>query len=198
MQEKQDEKISLQHEVSSMDVDEVISTGNPFPTVRECDICGKKFESGKSLGGHRRSHFLKKKKVKVGSTSKAGDSSNRANSDDDHDDENDNNKFICVICQKKFSIRNSLSAHMRVHRVRSVKSVSRVTRSSSSLISNYVDDDTFHGDSTVIASEEHHIDAIDLETYTSPSWVKKDVRGRGYLGVYKAAETLTYLSSWSN
>nr|KYP37270.1 Zinc finger protein 1 [Cajanus cajan] len=110
--------------------DEAIAVKIASPTMRECDICGKIFSSGKALGGHRRSHFQKhQKKVKVRFTnpSKAGDSSNtRANCDDDDDDTNDD-KNICCICKKEFPTKNALFGHMRSHPERSWRGVSPPT-----------------------------------------------------------------------
>ncbi|KAK7401069.1 hypothetical protein VNO78_12381 [Psophocarpus tetragonolobus] len=175
-----------------MDDDDVNAAKNPSLTVRECDICGKTFGSGKAFGGHRRSHFLKKKKRKVGFTSKGDDNSN--NSDDDSDEEEEE-KNICCICKKEFPSKNSLYGHMRAHSKRSWRGVSPPTHSS--LISIYVGDDLVWDGSNVISSYEHHIDAIDLEKFTSPSWLKKDVRGRGCIGIYEVAETLAHFSAYA-
>ncbi|KAK7401066.1 hypothetical protein VNO78_12378 [Psophocarpus tetragonolobus] len=185
-----------------MDVDKPISVKNSFPTVRECDICGRTFDSGKAFGGHRKWHFHKSKKVKV---------SNRDNCNDDSD-----HKFICCICKKQFSSKNSLFGHMRAHPKRPWKGVSFPTHFSSL---NSDDDDNDNDDSDdddydndyydnnhdnsdcdtsdnrEIAQGENHTHAIGLEKFTTPSWLKKDVRGRECVGAYGAAETLVYLSA---
>ncbi|KAG4969861.1 hypothetical protein JHK85_036282 [Glycine max] len=206
-------------EVESTTADEATAAKSPSPMLRECNICGKVFSSGKALGGHRRSHFQKhQKKVKVRFTnhsSKAGDSSNinRANNCDY--DADDDGKRICCICKKEFPTKNALFGHMRSHPERSWKGVSPPTRSpnknsSSSSLSSY----TFssqNSDSMEKNMEEYRDDdyvdcvgggggnivIIDLSTFTSPSWLKTDVRGRKCIGAYEAAETLTYLSAYS-
>ncbi|GAU21053.1 hypothetical protein TSUD_132650 [Trifolium subterraneum] len=65
----------------------------------ECNICGKTFNNGKALGGHRRSHFIKKKgnphhhqspELKTPSKNIRIDNKSDCNGDDDDHDESDN------------------------------------------------------------------------------------------------------------
>ncbi|KAL2322289.1 hypothetical protein Fmac_026668 [Flemingia macrophylla] len=194
--------------------DEAIAVKNasPTPTMRECDICGKIFGSGKALGGHRRSHFQKiQKKVKVRfiNPTKAGDI--RANFDDTDED----GKSICCLCKKEFPTKNALFGHMRSHPERSWRGVSPPDdkHSSSSSFSysysshnsdsmektgedcDYDDpDDCLGGGNTVIAPDEHDpTEATDLSSLVLSSWQKKDKRGRKSIGGIEAAETLVYL-----
>ncbi|WJX24613.1 hypothetical protein P8452_13699 [Trifolium repens] len=62
----------------------------------KCNICGKSFSNGKALGGHRRSHFLKKKpnnqspELKTPSKHIRIENKSDWNGDDDDQDESDN------------------------------------------------------------------------------------------------------------
>ncbi|XP_028219809.1 uncharacterized protein LOC114401498 [Glycine soja] len=199
---------------------------SPSRTVRECNICGKVFSSGKALGGHRRSHFQKhQKKVKVRftnhSSKEAGDTSNNINRASNCDyDADDDGKRVCCICKKEFPTKNALFGHMRSHPERSWRGVSPPTHfpnknsSSSSSLSSSFSFSSHNSDSMEKNMEEDRDDydecvgvgavcdgggnrAIDLSTFTCPSWLKTDVRGRKCIGAYEAAETLAYLSVYS-
>ncbi|KAK7401037.1 hypothetical protein VNO78_12349 [Psophocarpus tetragonolobus] len=212
---KKDQNIKM-NLVESCGAEDKYCKKSPSPMLRECDICGKTFNSGKALGGHRRSHFQKQqKKVKVRFTSKSGDSSIRANCDYDDDD----GKRVCCICKKEFPTKNSLFGHMRSHPERSWRGVSPPSDkhfsspsscsfssvNSDSLGKNkdeYDDDDEddyVEDGNRVFALDEYDTDSdvTDLSQFTSPSWGKKDVRGRNCIGGYEAAETLAYLSAYS-
>ncbi|CAJ1965444.1 unnamed protein product [Sphenostylis stenocarpa] len=202
------------------EVESVAGKENPSPKVSTCNICFRSFGCGKALGGHRRSHFLKQqKKVKICSTdnqsSKPGDNNIRANCDFD----DDGGKHICCICKKEFPTKNALFGHMRSHPERPWRGVSPPIQKHSSSPSSYyyysssyssinsdsmeknkedhdVDDDCGGGE-RVIAPDEHHTDVIDLSALISPSWLKKDIRGRSSIGGYQAAETLFYMCGYS-
>ncbi|KAM1277122.1 hypothetical protein ACFX13_030266 [Malus domestica] len=84
---------------------------------RVCEQCGKRFQNGKALGGHRKVHLnqsllpkknkaLFKQKKKHGS-SKGGSSS----------------EVSCYVCKKDFPSIKSLHGHMRLHRERDWKGV---------------------------------------------------------------------------
>lgn len=204
------------------ELESVADEENPSPKLSTCDICFRSFSCGKALGGHRRSHFMKhqqQKKVKTRLTdnhsSKPGDSNIRVICDFDDDD----GKHICCICKKEFPTKNALFGHMRSHPERPWRGVSPPTQknssspssssyyysSSSSLNSDSIEknkedhdvDDGCDGGDGVIASHEHHTNLVDLLRLTSPSWLRKDTRGRNSIGGYQAAETLFYMSSYS-
>lgn len=185
------------------------ANNSSLSTIRECDICGKMFNGGKALGGHRRSHFHKSnKKVKVRSPS-MNNKSNCTNNDDGDDE-----RTVCCICNKKFPTKSSLCGHMRSHPERSWRGVSPPTllalkaSSSSSLSYSSLNSDSMEknrhvsddadgnngdydsgrgGGNNAIAPSNP---TIDLSKFTSPSWLKKDIRGRDSIGAIEAAETL--------
>jgi len=204
------------------EVESVADEENPSPKVSTCDICFRSFNCGKALGGHRRSHFMKQqKKVKTRltdnnhSSKPTGDNSIRVICDFDADE----GKHICCICNKEFPTKNALFGHMRSHPERPWRGVSPPTqKNSSSPSSSYYCspssslnsdsseknkedhdvDEACDGAERVIASDEQHpTDFIDLLMLISPSWLRKDTRGRNSIGGYQAAETLFCMSSYS-
>lgn len=73
---------------------------------RVCCICEKAFRSGKALGGHMRSHVMKKRREDP----TPFDFVEKKNCDSDI-----TKKCSCVICGKKFPSMKSLFGHMRCH-----------------------------------------------------------------------------------
>ncbi|XP_058776168.1 uncharacterized protein LOC131650480 [Vicia villosa] len=155
----------------------------------KCNICGKAYNNGKALGGHRRSHFLKKKanhhsqKVKTPlSIQVSNNRANRFNDNDKHDEEeiDEKKKLSCYICKKEFSTNNALYGHMRSHPDRVVKGVSPPSsnNSNSSIRQNKEDEDD-QGD----------------DNCSLPRWQKRDKRGRKCIGSAEAADNLLYLRS---
>ncbi|KAK7306807.1 hypothetical protein VNO77_44766 [Canavalia gladiata] len=142
---------------------------------------------------------------------------------DDNDDDDDplmcDGKFICFLCKKEFPSKNALFGHMRSHPERTWRGLQpppshrhfqyKHSNSPSSSSSHHFDsseknDKEGHqeeeGDfvDKVVAPDEKHKDKVtDLSLLTSPSWLKKDKRGRRCLGLYAAAETLAYIYAYA-
>ncbi|PNX79972.1 tapetum-specific zinc finger protein [Trifolium pratense] len=158
----------------------------------KCNICGKCFSNGKALGGHRRSHFLKKKpNLQKSPELKTPSKTIRVRffNDDEDIDCKKNQITRCYICNKKFPTKNALYGHMRSHPDRVCKGVSRpsnydIQNSSSSNNSDKRedrddDDDDDGGDGN----------------FSLPKWKKRDKRGRKCIGSAEAATNLLYLRS---
>ncbi|CAI8594392.1 unnamed protein product [Vicia faba] len=149
----------------------------------KCNICGKAYDNGKALGGHRRSHFLKKKanhhsqKVKTPLSIRVRN--NRANCfiDDKYDGEeiDEKKKLSCYICEKEFCTNNALYGHMRSHPDRVCKGVSPPSSNNSN--------------SSTRQNKE------DEDDYSLPRWQKRDKRGRKCIGSAEAASNLLHLRS---
>ncbi|KAF3454079.1 hypothetical protein FNV43_RR04526 [Rhamnella rubrinervis] len=95
---------------------------------RICDLCGKVFDSGKALGGHKRFHNeearkcgmviptkLKMKKHKHTLVHNASDSISGALVVDGSSETSPEEKFRCNVCLKEFRSKKSLFGHMRSH-----------------------------------------------------------------------------------
>jgi len=141
-----------------------------------CNTCGKTFGNGKALGGHRRSHFLKKKPNHHQSQGRT----NNIN-DDSYDDKEI--AQTCYICEKKFPTKNALHGHMiRSHPDRVSKGISHpsnhdIQKSSSSNRSKY-------------STQQNKEDNISL-----PKWQNRGKRGRKCIGAVEAATNLLLLRS---
>lgn len=155
----------------------------------KCNICGKAYSNGKALGGHRRSHFIKKKanhhSQKVKTPLSIQVSNNRANCFFDNDkygeeEIDEKKKFSCYICDRKFWTNNALYGHMRSHPDRVFKGVSppSIHNSNSSVRQNKEDEDD-QGD----------------DDCSLPRWQKRDKRGRKCIGRAEAAVNLLLLRS---
>jgi len=159
--------------VLSSDEDEAKNEVSVQEPTHQCNVCGKTFSNGKSLGGHRRSHFLKKKlshqPQKVKTPFSTHGSNNRA-SFDDYDDEKEIDgieKRTCSLCKKEFPTKNALYGHMRSHPNRDVKGLNPPT--------------------------EHHKEDQDDGNLSLPKWQKRDKRGRKCIGSAEAAANLLLL-----
>ncbi|KAM6576724.1 hypothetical protein CsatB_028561 [Cannabis sativa] len=77
-----------------------------------CSYCGKRFSSGKALGGHKRFHIQQKRQAAAEAVAKAC-------TDQDSGGNNNNNngssRFYCPVCPKHFPSLKSVSGHMRTH-----------------------------------------------------------------------------------
>lgn len=87
-------------------------------TTRECEFCGKKFSSGKALGGHKRFHLQAQRKGKEANNSNGNGIIKLS----------PNNlilsgKFSCSICRNDFPSNKSLYGHMRSHSDRNWKGI---------------------------------------------------------------------------
>jgi len=142
-------------------------------STHQCNVCGKTFSNGKALGGHRRSHFLRKKlnhhPQKVKTSFSIQGSNNRA-SFDDYDNEEEIGgikKPTCSLCKKKFPTKNALYGHMRSHKNRDFKGLNPPT--------------------------EYHKEDQDDGDLSLPKWQKRDRRGRKCIGSVEAAANLLHL-----
>ncbi|RHN76392.1 putative transcription factor C2H2 family [Medicago truncatula] len=167
----------IKRSFSSLSSDEDDAKDEVSIPEHECNICGKTFSNGKALGGHRRSHFLKKKlnhhPQKVKSPFSIQGNNNRA-SFDDYDDEEEIGgikkpikKPTCSICEKKFPTKNALYGHMRSHPNRDFKGLNPPT--------------------------EYHKEDQDDGDLSLPKWQKRDRRGRKCIGSVEAAANLLHL-----
>ncbi|WJX38053.1 hypothetical protein P8452_25750 [Trifolium repens] len=154
-------------------------------STHKCNICGKSFNNGKALGGHRRSHFLKKKPNHdhrhQSPELKTPSKSTRVSCFNDDEDIR-----ICYICNKKFPTKNALYGHMRSHPGRVCKGVSppsnyHIQNSSSSNNSNKKED------------QDNDVDDDDDGNFSLPRWKKRDKRGRKCIGSVEAAKNLLHL-----
>ena len=75
-------------------------------SMYECELCGKRFNSGNALGGHKTSHRSQPQNKKQ--------RHNHAVNKDDEDDEK--HKHSCHVCNKVFSSKQALCGHMRCHK----------------------------------------------------------------------------------
>jgi hypothetical protein len=146
----------------------------------KCNICGKSFSNGKALGGHRRSHFLKKKPNNQSPELKTPSKHNiRVSCFNDEDIR----VISCYICNKKFPTKNALYGHMRSHPGRVCKGVSPPSnyhiQNSSSNNSNKKEDDDDDDDED--------------GNFSLPRWKKRDKRGRKCIGSVEAAKNLLHL-----
>ena len=78
------------------------------PRMYECDLCGKRFNSGNALGGHKTSHRR----------------SHTINKDDD-----EKQKQSCPVCNKVFSSNKAFCGHMILHQEKGSKSIQSPTTS---------------------------------------------------------------------
>nr|POE98955.1 zinc finger protein zat3 [Quercus suber] len=180
------------------------SDQNIHQDIRICDFCGKTFNGGKALGGHRRSHLQAmkldlsknsiKKHVFEGHTD-SGLAAKTVNYDLMAD------KLTCCICNKDFPSTKSLSGHMRSHPDRDWRgiqppSIADQNSPSSSSGRSYSedhevdDDDDLHHNSS---AETYARSGVDLLSYVS-NWSKSDKRGRKCIGSTEAAQNLMCLS----
>jgi hypothetical protein len=150
----------------------------------KCNICGKSFNNGKALGGHRRSQFLKKKPNNQSPELKTPSKHIRVSC---FNDDEDIRVISCYICNKKFPTKNALYGHMRSHFGRVCKGVSppsnyNIQNSSSSNNSNKKED-----------QDDDDDDDDDDGNFSLPRWKTRDKRGRKYIGSVEAAKNLLHL-----
>ncbi|KAI4308253.1 hypothetical protein L6164_031347 [Bauhinia variegata] len=192
---------------------------NPASTIRICDFCGRTFNNGKALGGHRRYHLqllrkeaaARSQKVKIRlPKTKIHNNDNNSNCVNDVEDNNilkmealisKNNggkgkgKPTCDLCNKDFPSMKSYYGHMRSHPERIRRAVLLpLPRSPKS-----DDDSADQKEDNVAANSRTVIAPVDDEssvrlTKSLPSWAKTDQRGRKSIGGAEAAQNLVYLS----
>ncbi|RHN61472.1 putative transcription factor C2H2 family [Medicago truncatula] len=74
------------------------------PRMYECELCGKRFNSGNALGGHKTSHRR-----------------SHLQRHDKYDDEKQ--KHRCPVCNKVFSSNKAFCGHMILHHEKGSKSI---------------------------------------------------------------------------
>ncbi|AES76556.1 zinc finger protein 726 [Medicago truncatula] len=145
----------------------------------KCKTCGKTFSNGKTLGGHRRSHFLKMKRNHHQSQG------NAYFNDDSYDDEEiaGKKKQTCYICENKFPIKNVFYGHM-------IRSHLDVVSKGVSPPSNYDIQKSFSSNSSKYSTQQNKEDNLSL-----PKWQNRGKRGRKCIGVVEGATNLLHLMS---
>ncbi|XP_009120137.1 zinc finger protein ZAT4 [Brassica rapa] len=81
-----------------------------------CCECGKRFKSGKALGGHKRIHVLEARKFSMVRPKMVAGAVGRS-------EERDDFEVDCCVCHKKFTSMKALYGHMRFHPDRGWKGV---------------------------------------------------------------------------
>ena len=147
-------------------------------SIRECEFCGKKFSSGKALGGHKRFHLQAQRKER--------ELANKANNCDGNNGytkfspSNSSERFICCLCNKDFPSEKSLFGHMRSHPDRDWRGVHPPTpydEKHTHSCSPNSDISVEHSDSSGIAATPTG-STIDISKSLPPTWLKTDTRGR--------------------
>ncbi|XP_018498855.2 uncharacterized protein LOC108865819 [Pyrus x bretschneideri] len=144
---------------------------------RVCEQCGKIFQNGKALGGHRKVHFnqslLPKKNKALFKPKKKHVASNEGGS---------SSEVSCYVCKKDFPSIKSLHGHMRLHRERDWKGVRPPgavqppsEESKSSSYENDSSDDDGDGDSSF---SDHTIETDNDAAKFLVNWKKIEQRRR--------------------
>ncbi|KAI9114579.1 hypothetical protein K1719_014277 [Acacia pycnantha] len=176
-----------------------------------CDFCGKKFNSGKALGGHRRYHIQSQRKMeeqrkKVSHTLRIKsknlvirDNNNNLIKSNSIGNPNDSSGrcFRCLVCNKDFPSEKSLCGHMRSHPDRDWRGMNPpfvttdnalASSSSSEELMKEQDHQNHNKSSSPSTSEESLSVPVDPSSSCSESsWLKKDMRGRKRIGEAEAA-----------
>ncbi|KAE9596285.1 hypothetical protein Lal_00048626 [Lupinus albus] len=169
---------------------------------QNCEFCGKKFKSGKALGGHKKIHFeahrnFKSKKATITTNNKANWNGNKFSS---LMAPNRELRLSCYLCNKDFPSEKSLCGHMRTHPNRVWRGVhpppTGTTQASPTCFSNF--------DSKVKINNDNYVSAIAAATASSDasrcltiSWKKTNKRSGSSVfdaKVVAAAKTLVCMS----
>ncbi|KAJ4875404.1 C2H2 type zinc finger transcription factor family [Raphanus sativus] len=78
-----------------------------------CCECGKRFKSGKALGGHKRIHVVETRKFSTARPKMV--SSGAVAVGRSETTERDDFEVDCCVCHKKFTSMKALYGHMRFH-----------------------------------------------------------------------------------
>ncbi|KAM1342100.1 hypothetical protein ACFX2F_006473 [Malus domestica] len=147
---------------------------------RVCEQCGKIFQNGKALGGHRKVHFnqslLPKKNKALFKPKKKHVASNEGGG---------SSEVSCYVCKKDFPSIKSLHGHMRLHRERDWKGVRppgavqppSEESKSSSYENDSSDDDNDDGDGDSSFSD-HTIETDNDAAKFLVNWMKIEQRRR--------------------
>ncbi|KAK4278784.1 hypothetical protein QN277_016583 [Acacia crassicarpa] len=170
-------------------------------SVRVCDFCGKQFNSGKALGGHRRYHIQAQKKLEAQNLAQQKQEKvnytlkNKAKDlvIPDYDDNNNliksrivnfnsssSRSFRCCVCDKDFPSEKSLYGHMRSHPEREWRGMNPPFVTDNNLdLSSPSAEQLNNGSSSSTLEESSSPVPVDLSSSCSgSSWLKKDKRGR--------------------
>ncbi|KAI9114755.1 hypothetical protein K1719_014453 [Acacia pycnantha] len=218
MREKPFSSYSKLHERKSMiEINGAsISALGSGSSVRVCNFCGKQFNSGKALGGHRRHHILVQRKMKEQQQEKVSYTLRikAKNLVIRHNRNNNLMKskignlncssricFCCLVCHKDFASEKSLCGHMRNHPDRDWRGLNppftsttdnALASSSSEKFMREHDHQNHNksnnnGSSSSTFGESLSV-AVDVSSSCSEnSWLKKDTRGRKRIGEAEAA-----------
>ncbi|XP_062086241.1 zinc finger protein ZAT9-like [Humulus lupulus] len=160
-----------------------------FKSVEEknhvCNFCGKRFSSGKALGGHKRFHIQQERlaAAAVASASAGNKTQESGNNNNIRSRIKGENSMLCCICHKYFPSMKSLSGHMRTHRDRNWKGIQPPV--SETLVSDRLANGSPSTDS---------ITTVDLLQSLSSSWSETGRRGRKGDPTLAAAVDLINLS----
>ncbi|MED6124309.1 hypothetical protein PIB30_057775 [Stylosanthes scabra] len=161
-------KVEEKTEETMEDEKPVVTT----PPMRECEFCGKKFSSGKALGGHKRFHLqllrkekeLAEKLAAAAADDGGGGNTKLLSSLDSPPTE----KLICCLCNKEFPSEKSLFGHMRSHPGREWRGVHPPTTEGD-------DDDSMEAALSPITSSSS---SVDVAKSLPRSWSRTGIRGR--------------------
>ncbi|KAL4326963.1 uncharacterized protein LOC107632321 [Arachis ipaensis] len=146
------------------------------PPMRECEFCGKKFSSGKALGGHKRFHLQLLRKERESANKLAVTSDNYGGGNDRGSNikllsslDSPNKKLLCCLCNKEFLSEKSLFGHMRSHPGREWKGIHPP---------NDDDDNGLMEPAVVSPIPSLSSPSIDISKSLPPSWLKTGIRGK--------------------
>lgn len=178
------------HEAKSMDLEQGdVEEEEGEEKKHICCECGKRFVSGKALGGHKRIHVLETRKFSMMRPKMVSGMVGRS--------ERGDLEVACCVCYKKFTSMKALYGHMRFHPDRGWKGVlppppllpHPLGNSSSSTLdhddefisSDYDDDDDFDDDDDDDDENSELWDSnLELENVVESikGWSTKGKRGR--------------------
>ncbi|KAL0734869.1 hypothetical protein Bca4012_011079 [Brassica carinata] len=155
-----------------------------------CCECGKRFKSGKALGGHKRIHVLETRKFSMVRPKMVVTSG--AVAVGRSDEQRDDFEVDCCVCHKKFTSMKALYGHMRFHPDRGWKGVLPPhhpldDHHGGEFISSDYDDDAdydYHEDDDYENSELWDINhweldnVVDLKDSIKEGWTVTGKRGR--------------------
>jgi len=166
----------------SSDIDDDKHEVSILSSTHNCNICGKTFKNGQALGGHKRSHPLKKIKLETPSSPNTYEESEKSSSSLSSDE--DDAKHECNICGKTFTNGKALGGHRRSHFIK--KKLNHPA--------NHVSHKSFWSNNYKSPTEHHKEDQA-CGNFSLPKWQKKDRRGRKCIGSVEAAVNLLHLRS---
>ncbi|KAK4278781.1 hypothetical protein QN277_016580 [Acacia crassicarpa] len=175
--------------------------------VHICDFCGKKFKSGKALGGHRRYHIQAQRKMeeqrnkasytlRIKSTNLVIHNNNNNLIKSNSIGNSSGRCFRCLVCNKDFPSGKSLCGHMRSHPDRDWRGMNPpfvttdnalASSSSEELIKDQDHQNRNSSSSPSTAEKSLSIPVDSSSSCSESSRLKKDMRGRKRIGEAEAA-----------